>query len=91
MQVTVEDVDECALDPGSPEALCPGCRPHCHRDATCENLEGTYTCKCPKCMSGDGFTPFTQTSGITPTGYGGGTGCRDTCPPVINLIGEATR
>jgi len=77
-QVTVEDVDECALDPASPQGTCPGCRPHCHQHAKCENRVGTYACKCPKCMSGDGTTP---------AGYEGGTGCRDVCAPVITLIG----
>ncbi|CAM9907508.1 unnamed protein product [Pylaiella littoralis] len=87
--VTVEDVDECALDPASPQGLCPGCRPHCHQHAKCENRVGTYACKCPACMSGDGFTPFVpRKSGTTPAGYEGGTGCRDTCPPVITLIGD---
>ncbi len=87
-QVTVEDVDECALDPASPQGACPGCRPHCHEHARCENRVGTYACKCPRCMSGDGFVPFVpRKSGTTPAGYEGGTGCRDVCAPVITLIG----
>ena len=92
IQVTVEDVDECALDPASPQGLCPGCRPHCHEHAECENRVGTYACKCPKCMAGDGFEPFVpRKSGTTPAGYEGGTGCRDNCAPVITLLGEQSR
>lgn len=84
----MEDVDECALDPASPQATCPGCRPHCHEHAKCENRVGTYACKCPSCMVGDGFEPFVpRKSGTTPAGYEGGTGCRDACAPVITLIG----
>lgn len=88
-QVTVEDVDECALDPFSAEAACPGCLPQCHRHADCKNRVGTYACECPACMSGDGFIPFVQRkSGRIPAGYEGGTGCRDVCAPVITLMGE---
>lgn len=88
-QVTVEDVDECLLDPFSAEAACPGCLPQCHRHADCQNRVGTYACECPACMSGDGFIPFVQRkSGRIPAGYEGGTGCRDVCPPVITLMGE---
>ncbi|CAN0149164.1 unnamed protein product, partial [Hapterophycus canaliculatus] len=87
--VTVEDVDECSLDPASPQGSCPGCRPQCHQHAACENRVGTYACKCPACMSGDGFVPFVpRKSGTTPAGYEGGTGCTDACAPVITLIGE---
>eukprot|EP00903_Cladosiphon_okamuranus_P014492 g13443.t1 len=87
--VTVTDVDECALDPASPQGLCPGCLPHCHEHAKCENRVGTYTCNCPVCMTGDGFEPFVQRkSGITPAGFEGGTGCRDSCRPVISLLGD---
>lgn len=87
--MTVEDVDECALDPATPQGLCPGCRPHCHEHAECENRVGTYACKCPICMTGDGFEPFVpRKSGTTPAGYEGGTGCRDKCDPEITLLGE---
>ncbi|CBJ26995.1 conserved unknown protein [Ectocarpus siliculosus] len=87
--VTVEDVDECALDIGSPQAACYGCKPSCHKHARCENRVGTYTCQCPACMGGDGFEPFTpRKSGTLPAGYDGGTGCKDTCAPVITLIGD---
>eukprot|EP00752_Nemacystus_decipiens_P007817 g6982.t1 len=87
--VTVEDVDECALDPATPQGLCPGCRPHCHEHAKCENRVGTYACRCPDCMTGDGFEPFVpRKSGTTPAGYEGGTGCTDKCAPVITLLGD---
>lgn len=91
-QVTVEDIDECSLDPASPEAQCPGCRAACHEHAICENMVGTYTCKCPSCMSGDGFDPFIpKKSTRVPPGYEGGSGCRDSCRPVITLLGEKGR
>ncbi|CAM9998293.1 unnamed protein product, partial [Choristocarpus tenellus] len=90
-KVTVEDVDECSISPDSPQARCAGCMPVCHEHADCENRVGTYACRCPRCMSGDGFNKIiarrSSSSGF-PEGYAGGTGCVDSCAPRISLLGD---
>jgi hypothetical protein len=57
---------------------------------------GTYTCKCPEGTEGDGFLPIARLrpdgrggfSGMmVPMNYMGGTGCRDTSRPVIEILG----
>jgi len=68
--VDVLDVDECTL-PKEMAEKCPACKHRCSKEATCVNTIGSYTCKCPYCMQGDG--------------YESGTGCTDSCAPVITV------
>jgi hypothetical protein len=79
-QVIVLDFDECLAARNNSVAV------GCHQMAACVNLPGSFTCKCPAGTSGDGFVP-TQFTLYKPTGYEGGTGCRDHCPPEISLHG----
>lgn len=84
-RVIIEDIDECT----APETLlqsCPLLRPRCVPDAQCINTVGSYTCRCPQFMSGDGFTKFAAFEEL-PEGYQGGSGCKDTTKPVITLQG----
>jgi hypothetical protein len=64
--------------------------------ATCRDEVGTYACVCPVGTEGDGYRPIPRLrpdrrggyAGVmVPLGYGGGTGCRDTSEPVIEIIG----
>jgi hypothetical protein len=57
---------------------------------------GTYTCQCPEGTEGDGFLPIPRlrpdgkggfAGTMIPKAYNGGTGCRDTSRPVIELLG----
>jgi hypothetical protein len=83
--VFIDDVDECALPD---DAECEACRTRCHPIASCVNTDGSYTCKCPRCTTGDGFLPTLFRQGEAPDGYKGGTGCVDSCPPIIELLGS---
>lgn len=93
--VIIEDIDECKLNVERYETQCPQLIPQCDTKAgaVCENTNGSYTCKCPKYTSGDGFKFMSavQVKGDkfigAPIGYNGGTGCRDTSKPVIQLLG----
>ncbi len=93
--VVIEDIDECAIDVAKYET-CPHIIPHCDIDhgAVCVNTIGSYSCKCPKYTTGDGFkfisSVKTDTMGNfidAPEGYNGGTGCIDTSQPVIKVLG----
>lgn len=53
--VEVGDVDECTL-PQKIASECPECAPKCLAPSSCTNTIGSYLCKCPFCMEGDGFT-----------------------------------
>ena len=89
-RVIIDDIDECALDPKSFEAKCPSLIHRCDtsKGATCVNTIGSYTCKCPKFTSGDGFSEnLSFGPQVTPEGFQGGTSCQDTNPPVISLRG----
>lgn len=92
-RVRVTDVDECrvALD-AAYAADCKGCAAQCDfaNGASCVNLDGTYTCECPSCTEGDGFAPgfAPRPDRAAPSGFAGGTGCRDTCAPALELLGE---
>ena len=93
--VIIDDIDECNLDAVRFETTCPQLIPQCDTaaGAICKNTNGSYTCKCPKYTSGDGFK-FISSVKIEndhfiggPVGYKGGTGCKDTSKPVIELVG----
>jgi hypothetical protein len=106
-RVIIDDFDECRLVEGkanshilspaaaSYEKSCPDLVPRCNFEAgaVCVNTIGSYTCKCPKYTTGDGFQSGLSFGGdgrnekVVPTGYEGGTGCRDTSAPVISLLG----
>ena len=85
-RVIIEDINECLLDVNKYKISCPELVPHCDVEAgaKCMNTIGSYTCQCPKHTEGDGFLPNLKTK---PTGYEGGTGCRDVSLPVIHLNG----
>lgn len=87
-RVIIEDIDECSLDVTKYETSCPELVPQCDFDAgaTCVNKKGTYSCSCPKFTTGDGFKAISSEA-KQPPGYKGGTGCRDTSKPVIELFG----
>jgi len=91
-RVVIEDIDEC--DPAVARRLertCPQLLPKCDVAAgsACVNTVGSYTCKCPKYTVGDGYLRGLAfgASDEAPEGYDGGTGCRDTSKPVIQLSG----
>jgi hypothetical protein len=89
-RVIVEDIDECQLDARQYENTCPDLVPRCDTEngAVCVNTNGGYTCKCPRLTSGDGFQKGMSFGSLnTPEGFQGGTGCRDTGKPVIELRG----
>ena len=89
-RVLIEDIDECSMDVEKLQSSCPQLIPQCDTDsgATCTNVEGGYTCKCPEHSSGDGFkTTASFTVDEAPEGFEGGTSCRDTSIPVIEVLG----
>ena len=94
--VIIEDIDECQIDISKYEFQCPQIIPHCDVDhgAVCQNTNGSYTCKCPKFTTGDGFQFISSKSADNnnqyidaPEGYNGGTGCTDTSKPIIEVLG----
>ena len=97
--VVIENVNECKVMQGlGVGANCPELVAMCDADAgaMCIDATGTYSCKCPKGTEGDGFRPIPRLrpngkggfEGImVPRGYLGGTGCRDTSRPVIEILG----
>lgn len=97
--VIIGNVNECNIrkDTGVGKA-CPELVAMCDVDAgaRCVDEIGTYSCKCPRGTEGDGFMPIARLkardgggySGVlVPMNYQGGTGCRDTSKPVIELLG----
>lgn len=94
-KVVIEDINECTLDVNRYETQCPQLIPQCDVEAgaMCQNTKGSYTCKCPKFTTGDGFKfmGMVQVENgkylNAPVGYSGGTGCKDTSKPVIQLLG----
>jgi len=88
--VKIKDLDECALSPShSVFRTCPELvTSRCDSLATCKNTNGSFMCECKKCSSGDGFLPLVNPKKVvTPTGYRGGTGCKDSCAPNVKLVG----
>eukprot|EP00521_Asterionellopsis_glacialis_P007642 CAMPEP_0195288974 /NCGR_PEP_ID=MMETSP0707-20130614/5436_1 /TAXON_ID=33640 /ORGANISM="Asterionellopsis glacialis, Strain CCMP134" /LENGTH=926 /DNA_ID=CAMNT_0040348923 /DNA_START=104 /DNA_END=2884 /DNA_ORIENTATION=+ len=88
-KVIIEDIDECKLDVSKYDMSCPVLVPKCDfaAGATCVNTKGSYTCHCPKYTTGDGFKTIPSDQKAKPRGYKGGTGCKDTSKPVIELSG----
>jgi len=89
-RVVIEDIDECTLDISEYASSCPELIPQCDtdNDAVCVNTIGSYTCQCPQYTSGDGFKTSSSISrDHTPEGYLGGTSCRDTNKPSIDILG----
>lgn len=88
-RVIIEDINECLLDAAKYEQTCPPLVPKCDTEvgAKCANTIGSYTCQCPKHTEGDGFLTGLSFKQRAPTGFDGGTGCRDTSVPVITLVG----
>ena len=88
-RVIIEDIDECTLDMAKYETSCPQLIPRCDIEAgaKCTNTIGSYRCECPKFTTGDGYQHVSFPTDNIPEGYQGGTGCRDTSKPVIELKG----
>jgi len=94
-KIIIEDIDECNIDVESYAFQCPELIPQCDTDAgaACKNVKGSYGCQCPEYTSGDGFkhiSSIEERDGkyiAAPYGYNGGTGCKDTNKPVIEIIG----
>ena len=97
--VVIENVNECKvrLNDGV-GSVCPELVSMCDVDAgaMCVDEIGTYTCQCPEGTEGDGFLPIPRlrsdgrgdfVGSMVPRAYRGGTGCRDTSRPVIELLG----
>ena len=98
--VIIENVDECLLPrEGVVAKTCPELVAMCDFDsgAVCSDEVGSYTCICPKGTEGDGFLPIARlkpdsvkggySGSMVPVNYRGGTGCRDTSKPVIQILG----
>jgi len=94
--VVIEDINECEIDDEKYGSQCPKLIPSCDvgAGAVCQNTDGSYTCKCPRFTSGDGFKFMSsiqrdKTGNYVdaPVGYKGGSGCRDTSKPIIEILG----
>jgi len=98
--VVIQNVNECKvkLNDGNIGSHCPELVSMCDVDAgaACVDEIGTYTCQCPEGTEGDGFLPIPRlrpdgkggfVGTMIPKAYNGGTGCRDTSRPVIELLG----
>eukprot|EP00804_Cyclotella_cryptica_P014414 CCRYP_004765-RB/>CCRYP_004765-RB protein AED:0.06 eAED:0.06 QI:568/1/1/1/0.66/0.5/4/954/956 len=97
--VIIGNVNECLVkkDAGVGKS-CPELVAMCDIDAgaTCIDVMGSYSCKCPEGTEGDGFLPIARlkpngkggfVGSLVPLNYRGGTGCRDTSRPVIEILG----
>lgn len=88
--VIIEDIDECTSDFERLRTTCPQLIPQCDTEAgaMCKNLNGSYTCTCPEHTTGDGFkTSASFQEDLAPDEYKGGTSCRDSSKPVLELLG----
>eukprot|EP00574_Skeletonema_japonicum_P002779 CAMPEP_0201713990 /NCGR_PEP_ID=MMETSP0593-20130828/634_1 /ASSEMBLY_ACC=CAM_ASM_000672 /TAXON_ID=267983 /ORGANISM="Skeletonema japonicum, Strain CCMP2506" /LENGTH=983 /DNA_ID=CAMNT_0048203211 /DNA_START=52 /DNA_END=3003 /DNA_ORIENTATION=- len=98
--VVIQNVNECKVrvNDGGIGSHCPELVSMCDVDAgaSCVDEIGTYTCQCPEGTEGDGFLPIPRlrpdgkggfVGTLIPKAYNGGTGCRDTSRPVIELRG----
>lgn len=94
--VVVENINECSINVDRYKTQCPQLIPQCDiaAGAACADTIGSYTCKCPQHTSGDGFLPIANLEKDgrgryvdAPEGYSGGTSCRDTSKPVLEVIG----
>jgi len=94
--VVVENIDECSINVDKYMTQCPQLIPQCDvaAGAVCADTIGSYTCKCPRYTSGDGFLPIAKLEKDgrgrfidAPEGYSGGTSCRDTSKPEIQILG----
>lgn len=97
--VEILDINECLVAKEESNKLNKQFYPLCHKLADCVNLNGSYTCQCKegyRCKNCDGFTKEAATRNWKdepwynhkPVGINGGTGCIDTKPPEITLLGE---
>ena len=99
--VIIENVNECSIPKdGVVAKTCPELIAMCDYDsgASCVDEIGSYTCKCPRGTEGDGFLPIARlkpdpdtkggySGSMVPVNYRGGTGCRDTSKPIIQILG----
>lgn len=98
--VVIQNVNECKvrMNDGNVGSHCPELVSMCDVDAgaSCVDEIGTYTCQCPEGTEGDGFLPIPRlrpdrkggfVGTMIPKAYNGGTGCRDTSRPVIEVLG----
>ena len=94
--VAVENINECSVNVDRYKTQCPQLIPQCAvaAGAVCADTIGSYTCKCPQHTSGDGFLPIANLERDgrgryvdAPEGYSGGTSCRDTSKPVLEVLG----
>lgn len=97
--VVIDNVNECLVKQGmGVGANCPELVAQCDVEAgaRCKDEIGTYTCQCPSGTEGDGFLPIPRLKSngkggfdgsMVPSGYKGGSGCRDTSAPVLEILG----
>ena len=90
-EIQVINANECLLSADT-LAACPACGPHCAPEASCADEDGSYSCVCPACgQRGDGFQRMPFNDPQMPPTYVNGSGCTDSCAPVIELQGDPVK